>query len=209
MITKKTKRLESYLLIPMMLFTFCLFSCKSNAQEHSEKERTHKEGSGHDKDNVNHGSKIKGHDSDRENEVARGEHKRENETNREGEEDGTQLELKDIYNVTKHGVKLILKYNSSTNSFEGMLENLTSQTIKNARVEVHLSNGTELGPTVPANLSAKMKKKVVLKATEKEFNGWSAHAEVGNLEHSGKQESREGHDKKEKGEHRGNKREHN
>ena len=60
-------------------------------------------------------------------------------------------------------------------------------------VAVHLSNGIELGPTTPVDLKPSEKISVNLKATEKAFETWSTHAEVGSSE--------EGHGEEGEGEH--------
>ena len=45
--------------------------------------------------------------------------------------------------------RLILHYDAASNSFKGTVENTTSGVLDRVRIEVHLSNGTELGPTTP------------------------------------------------------------
>ena len=47
------------------------------------------------------------------------------------------------------------------------------------RIEVHLSNGTELGPTNPVNMAPGQMLMVTLPSTQASFTGWVAHAEVG------------------------------
>jgi uncharacterized protein (DUF849 family) len=47
----------------------------------------------------------------------------------------------------------------------------------------HLSNGRELGPTTPADLEPGEKRDVTLTAESDDFDGWSAHPEVGSGEH--------------------------
>ncbi|MYE89263.1 hypothetical protein F4X33_09745, partial [Candidatus Poribacteria bacterium] len=66
-----------------------------------------------------------------------------------------------------------------TSSFVGSVENTTGNILKNVRVEVHLSNGTELGPTTPKDLSPSESMKIELDATGQTFDTWSAHPEVG------------------------------
>ncbi len=196
-------------LLLSLAFTLC-FSCRSKAQEHSENKSNHKEVKGHDSDGEGHGKEVKGHDNDANHQETRGEHARDKGEGGEGEEDGTQFSKNQTYDVTKHGVRLVLKYNATTNAFEGTMENITNKAIDRARVEVHLSNGIELGPTKPVTLTAKKKHKVVLKATEKTFKTWSTHAEVGNNEHGSESENKEGHSEREKGEHsEENSKEHN
>ncbi len=82
-------------------------------------------------------------------------------------------------------MRLIMNYNVQTNTFEGTVENTTGETLKQVRVEVHLSNRVELGPTPSVDLSSGEKRDVQLTATGKDFNGWTPHAEVGASEHSG------------------------
>ncbi|MFD2568122.1 hypothetical protein [Pseudotenacibaculum haliotis] len=181
--------LKKLFALPVLTAALFVFSCTSNAQ-------THNEGSGHDKDGRNHGKEVRGHDKD-DNET-RGAHTRDRKGG-PGEEDGTELSINDTYNVTKRGVKLVLKYDKRSNSFKGYMKNTTNKSIKKARVEIHLSNNTELGPTKPVTLKPYATKNVVLKATKKSFNGWTTHVEVGGSEHGGKEggEGGEGHGKRE------------
>ncbi len=122
------------------------------------------------------------------------------------EEDPNEFGLDYNYDQTKYGARLILSYNKSSNSFKGSVENTSNETLDRVRVEVHLSNGTELGPTTPTSLVAGQKMEIDLKATEKAFEGWTAHAEVGNMEHGSEGESgdsQEGGEGREGGEEHG------
>lgn len=205
MITKEKNRkiLKKGFSMSILLAVMMLFSFSVNSQEHEKR----KESKGHDKDSKTHAKKEKkGHDKDAKRVEMREAHLRDRGEGGKGEEDATQLGKYETYNVVKRGVRLVLKYNKRTNSFEGTMRNTTNRTIQKARVEVHLSNGTELGPTVPVNLKRNSTKRVVLKATKKGFKTWSTHAEVGGNEHGGKskegKEKRgEGHGKEGKGEH--------
>ncbi|MHC4180320.1 MAG: FxLYD domain-containing protein [Planctomycetota bacterium] len=76
-----------------------------------------------------------------------------------------------------------MAYDAKSNSFNGTVENTTDKTLKRVRVEVHLSNGKELGPTTPADLEPGEKRGVKLTATSEDFDGWTAHPEVGSGEH--------------------------
>ena len=96
----------------------------------------------------------------------------------EGEESGDELALTEGYDHVRNGARLILAYDSSTNSFTGTVENTTDAILRQVRVEVHLSNGVELGPTVAADLAPGDKRAVALEGTVRPFDGWSAHAEV-------------------------------
>lgn len=111
----------------------------------------------------------------------------------EGEESGAELALNDSYDKVRNGARLILAYDAQSNSFNGTVENTTDKTLKRVRVEVHLSNGKELGPTTPVDLDPGQKRDVKLKAANKDFDGWTAHPEVGIGEH-GSGEERGEHD---------------
>jgi len=95
------------------------------------------------------------------------------------EESGTQLGIDETYDEVRNGVRLILSYDSTSSSFVGEIENTISSTISQVRIEVHLSNGTELGPTTPVDLTAGETQDVTLSAVGEVFETWSAHAEVG------------------------------
>lgn len=113
----------------------------------------------------------------------------------EGEESAQQFAKNETYDKVRHGARLILSYDANTNTFTGTVENTTNQTLSKVRVEVHLSNGIELGPTAPNDLAPGQKVNVELNAAGQNFSKWSAHPEVGSGEHGGG----EGHD--EGGEH--------
>ena len=95
------------------------------------------------------------------------------------EESGTQFALSDTFDEVRAGARLILSYDATANAFIGTVENTTSITLSQVRVEVHLSNGTELGPTTPIDLDAGQSVDITLPATSQPFTSWSAHPEVG------------------------------
>ncbi len=101
----------------------------------------------------------------------------------EGEESGPQIGLDGTHNEVRKGVRLILSFDSESSSFVGTVENVSEKTVPKVRVEVHLSNGTELGPTKPVNLAPGKKIKVKLSAVDQTFTWWKAHAEAGSSEH--------------------------
>ncbi|WP_419863862.1 FxLYD domain-containing protein [Candidatus Poriferisodalis sp.] len=86
------------------------------------------------------------------------------------------------YDVTRNGARLRLAYDPATNTFNGTVTNTTNSVLTRARVEIHLSNGTELGPTTPTNLAPGQTITIRLPATQAPFATWSPHAEVGNAE---------------------------
>ncbi|MHC4273000.1 MAG: hypothetical protein ACYTE6_00890 [Planctomycetota bacterium] len=110
-----------------------------------------------------------------------------------GEESDTELALDERYDAVRNGVRLILAYSADSNSFMGTVENTTDRTLRRVRVEVHLSNGIELGPTTPVDLGPGARRAVGLAATDEAFDGWTAHPEVGSGEH-GHGEGRGEHD---------------
>ena len=59
------------------------------------------------------------------------------------------------------------------------MENTTNSVLDRVRVEVHLSNGAELGPTTPTDMAPGEVVTINLPATQASFTGWTAHAEVG------------------------------
>lgn len=96
----------------------------------------------------------------------------------EGEESGVQLELSETFDEVRAGARLILSYDSTDNLFHGTVKNTTDSTLRQVRVEVHLSNGIELGPTTPVDMEPGRVINVILTATGDDFTSWSAHAEV-------------------------------
>ena len=94
------------------------------------------------------------------------------------EESAQQFTLDQAYDMTRNGMRLMLSYNRESASFTGRVSNTTEQTIGCVRVEVHLSNGIELGPTPRVNLPAGQTIPVTLRS-EGSFVSWGAHPESG------------------------------
>jgi hypothetical protein len=117
-------------------------------------------------------------------EAEHGEHMHEVHGEGEGEESGIQLALDQVYNEQGKGTRLVLAYNEESNSFTGTVENVSDKVLDRVRVEVHLSNGTELGPTTQVDLKPGEKRLILLEAGSDDFTSWSTHAEVGSGEHS-------------------------
>ena len=110
-----------------------------------------------------------------------GEHSSESESGEDDgeEESGTQFALNETFDEVRAGARLILQYDSTANAFVGTVENTTETTLTRVRVEVHLSNGIELGPTTPVNLAPGQISDITLPASSQPFTSWSAHPEVG------------------------------
>jgi len=139
----------------------------------------------HDRDGKEHARERRG---DRDNLAEGAEH------GEEGEESGTELALNERYDKVRKGAHLIISYDAQRNSFVGTVENTTDKTLERVRVEVHLSNGRELGPTTPVDLGPGEKRAVELEATSRDFSRWTAHPEAGSSEH-GHGEEGGGHDR--------------
>ena len=90
-----------------------------------------------------------------------------------------QLAPDETFDMVRNGARLILSYDAGSNAFKGTVENTTNNALRQVRIEVHLSNGAELGPTTPVDLAPGEKVAVNLPATAAAFTGWVAHAEVG------------------------------
>ena len=125
-----------------------------------------------------------------------------------GEEDGSQFSLTETFDSVRAGARLVLAYDAEANAFNGTVENTTGAILNKVRVEVHLSNGTELGPTTPVDLAPGQKVDVTLPATGQPFTSWGAHPEVGGAaeaggEHSGGAEAGEHSSGSGSGEHSG------
>ena len=101
------------------------------------------------------------------------------------EASANQLAPNETFDMVRGGARLVLKYDAPSNSFKGIVENTTNSTLNNVRIEVHLSNGTELGPTTPVNMAPREVMGVILPSTQVPFTGWVAHAEVGGGEAGG------------------------
>ena len=78
-----------------------------------------------------------------------------------------------------------MNYDAAGNAFTGTVENTTANALSNVRIEVHLSNETELGPTTPVDMAPGEILAVSLPSTQASFTGWVAHAEVGGGEGGG------------------------
>lgn len=127
----------------------------------------------------------------------------------EGEESAAQLAKDDAFDQERAGTRLTLSYDAGAKAFAGAVANVASDALSQVRVEVHLSNGTELGPTPPVDLAPGETAAVRLAAAGQDFETWSAHAEVGTGEHGSEHEA---HEQGERGEapdgHEGGEREH-
>ena len=125
-----------------------------------------------------------------------GEHGRDGESAGEEGGDANYLAPDETLEMTGNGTRLVLSYDAAGNTFTGTVENTTEGVLERVRVEVHLSNGTELGPTTPTGMAPGELIAINLPATEEPFAGWTAHAEAG-----GGGEGESGGEHREGGEH--------
>lgn len=103
-----------------------------------------------------------------------------------GEEgSGAMLAPDETFDATRGGARLVMSYDASINAFTGMVQNTTASVLTDVRIEVHLSNGAELGPTNRVDMAPGEMLGVVLPATPESFTGWVPHAEVGSGEDGG------------------------
>ena len=92
-----------------------------------------------------------------------------------GEEgSGATLGLNETFDMVRGGARLILSYDAASNSFKGTVENTTNNVLTRVRIEVHLSNGTELGPTAPVDMAPGQVLTIDLPATAASFTRMGA-----------------------------------
>ncbi len=96
----------------------------------------------------------------------------------EGEESGVQIGPEDTWDATRNGARLVLSFDPASNAFVGTVENTTQHMLCAVRVEVHLSTGTELGPTERTDLLPGEETVVELPTAGEAFETWTAHPEV-------------------------------
>ena len=106
-----------------------------------------------------------------------GEHGEEGEGG-EGEESGVYLARDETWDATRRGARLTLSFDPARSAFTGTVENTTEAMLCAVRVEVHLSGGTELGPTERTELAAGESAAVELATGGEEFESWTAHPEM-------------------------------
>jgi len=94
-------------------------------------------------------------------------------------ESGTRYDVGDTAHESRQGVDLVMSHYGPGDRFEGTVMNTTDTPISNVRVEIHLSNGTELGPTPNVTLGAGAMQEIVLDAAGENFAWWSVHVEIG------------------------------
>lgn len=146
---------------PLTFFILALLAISLISCKHAGKEHTHEESETAEHSTV--------HEKDHE----------------EGADDEEQmLGITETFDAVKNGLRLLLAYNPESEQFEGNLINTTDEIIENARVEVQLSNGMEIGPTESLNLEAGQRVPIHLDAIGQIFEQWNTHTEIGIDEHN-------------------------
>ena len=97
----------------------------------------------------------------------------------ESGESGTQYALADTARETRGGVELTVNYDSAGQVFSGTVSNTTAAAVTQVRVEIHLSNGVELGPTPRTDLAAGETQSIELDAGGQSFTWFTVHVEIG------------------------------
>ena len=97
----------------------------------------------------------------------------------DNEAGAVQFGQTDIYDQVNGGARLILAYDAALNAFSGTVENTLTTLLPNVRVEIHLSNGSELGPEFLGDLAPGQITDISLQSTPGGFVTWSAHPETG------------------------------
>ncbi len=95
-----------------------------------------------------------------------------------GEEVGEYIQPGETWTETRRGIRLTLSFDPAESAFVGTVENTTQEVLCAIRVEVHLSSGTEVGPTEPMDLQPGESTGVELRAEGEEFDTWTAHPEL-------------------------------
>ena len=152
-----------YLVIPVFVILLAgLLGCSPSSPEGGE-EGSHNETSEHS------GEQEEGNEHEGEDEHGDG---------GDEEESNLQIPIDGIHDGVRNGIRLTISFDPPTMSFMGIVENTTDSKICSVRVEVHLSNGTELGPTEPGDLEPGEQARVELYAGGEDFEMWSTHPET-------------------------------
>lgn len=96
----------------------------------------------------------------------------------EGEESGVYVGSNETWDASRNGVRLVLSFDPAANAFLGSVENTNPLRVCAVRVEVHLSTGTELGPTERTDLDPGQTASVKLPTEGEAFDAWTTHPEM-------------------------------
>lgn len=96
----------------------------------------------------------------------------------EGEESGVYISRTATWDEARGGARLRLAYDQAADAFIGQVLNENPDRLCAVRVEVHLDNGVELGPTPQVDLDWGAYAPVRLSAEGQAFDEWTAHPEM-------------------------------
>jgi len=96
----------------------------------------------------------------------------------EGEESGVYIAKAETWDVVRRGAHLVMTFDPASSTFVGTVENTTAERLCEVRVEIHLSTGTELGPTTRIDLTTGQTTAVRLPTEGEAFESWTAHPEM-------------------------------
>ena len=94
-------------------------------------------------------------------------------------ESGPILSINQEHDTVHNGIRMILRYHKASESFIGSVFNVTEKPVLAVRVEVHLVEGSELGPTPRKDLAPGQKGDILLPTGGQSFKLWTAHVESG------------------------------
>ena len=104
----------------------------------------------------------------------------------EAGEGGVQFAKNETATDVRQGVALTVNFDAARGVFTYALENTTAATVSQVRVEIHLSNGCEIGPTPNVDLAAGETKTAELDPRDEpepecqqDFATFSIHVELG------------------------------
>ena len=100
------------------------------------------------------------------------------------------LALSDTLTRTRHGARLVLSYDSTTNAFTGTVENTMDYTLSNVRVTVYQANARyeaffsegmgeiQLNTTALGGLASSQVVELTIPAGSLPFLSWGAHPDI-------------------------------
>ena len=144
--TPMTRVLLLTLIVVSLLGAGILAGCRSRSGQPSESREPGSTDSRQGESGSEHGGRSEGSESG-------GEHGAGSSEAGGEEGSGTQLAPDETFDMVRSGARLILSYDAASKAFVGTVENTTNNVLTRVRIEVHLSDGTELGPTTPNDLS--------------------------------------------------------
>ena len=97
----------------------------------------------------------------------------------EGGEGAYLSKMTKLDKLFANGARLVLQFDPATQVFVGSVTNSTARPLAQVRVEVHLDNGTELGPTRRIDVGPGETVPVELGAFGNDFSAWVSHPEAG------------------------------